>query len=260
MTGRTEDTATRVDTVHILGVPVHRLTFEQALDALGTYIRERRQGYVVTANPEIIMRAQREPSYRQLLQRAAMVWPDGVGVLWAARLLGKPIAERVTGSDGVPLIARRAAEEGWRLYLLGAAPGVAQRAAAILQERYPGLTIVGAEPGDPAPAADAHIRARINAAHPDIVLVAYGAPKQERWMARNLPHLNAWVAIGVGGALDFIVGVQKRAPRFVQRLGLEWLWRLLLEPRRWRRQLALPQFAVLVLRQWWQERGKLSFP
>lgn len=241
--------------VDILGVPVDRLTFAQALERIARMIRSGERGYVVTANPEIIMRARRDPAYRKILQEAAMVWPDGVGVLWASRLLGAPIPERVTGSDGVPLIAQRAAAEGWRLYLLGAGPGVAERAARVLEERYPGVQIVGAEPGDPRPEYDALARDRINAARPDILFVAYGAPKQEWWMARNVPHLEVHVAIGVGGALDFLVGVQKRAPRWVRGLGLEWLWRLLLEPRRWKRQLALPHFVWCVLREKMTARG-----
>jgi len=236
-------------TVEILGVRVHRLTFAQALDEIQRMIEQGEKGYVVTANPEIIMRAQDDGAYREILNAAHMTWPDGVGVLMAGRLLGTFIPERVTGSDGVPLIAQRAAEQGWRVYLLGAAPGVAQQAAHILQERYPGLRIVGAEPGDPRPEFDEEVVQRINAARPHILLVAYGAPKQERWMARNLPRLQVNVAIGVGGSLDFIAGVQKRAPVWVRRVGLEWLWRLVLEPWRWRRQLALPRFVWQVVRQ-----------
>ncbi len=238
-------------TLHILGVPVHRITFRQALEDIQRMVEEGERGYIVTANPEIIVRAYRDRAYRRVIRGARQVWPDGVGVLLAARLLGAPIPERVTGSDGVPLIARRAAREGWRVYFLGARPGVAEAAARRLQQQYPGLTVVGAEPGDPRAEYDPVIRERINAARPHILFVAYGAPKQEWWMARNMPHLRANVAIGVGGAFDFIVGVQKRAPRLWRRLGLEWLWRLLLEPRRWRRQLALPQFAWLVVRQRW---------
>ncbi len=239
---------TRFPYVDILGVHVHRLTFAQALDEIQRMIEQGEKGYVVTANPEIIMRAQDAPEYRKILNAACMTWPDGVGVLMAGRFLGAPIPERVTGSDGVPLLAQRAAEQGWRVYLLGAAPGVAQRAAQVLQERYPGLQVVGAEPGDPRPEFDEEMVRRINATRPHLLLVAYGAPKQEQWMARNLPRLQVNVAIGVGGSLDFIAGVQKRAPVWVRRVGLEWLWRLVLEPWRWRRQLALPLFVWHVLR------------
>ncbi len=247
-------------TFNLLGVRVHRLTFAQALDEIARMIEQEEKGYVVTANPEIIMRAFRDPTYRSVLNRAAMIWPDGVGVLLAARLLGHPIPERVTGSDGVPLIAERAARAGWRLYLLGARPGVAARAADVLRQRYPGVPIVGAEPGDPAPKHDDELVARINAAAPHILFVAYGAPKQEWWMARNIERLNVHVAIGVGGAFDFLAGTQRRAPWPIRKLGFEWLWRLLLEPWRWRRQLALIAFTRLVLRQWWSERVKKSPP
>ena len=247
-------TTTHLDPVTILGVRVHRLTFAQALDAIEATIEQGEKGYVVTTNPEIIMRGQRDPEYKAILNRALMAWPDGIGVLMAAWLLGKPIPERVTGSDGVPLIAARAAQRGWRLYLLGAAPGVAQRAAEVLRQRYPGVHIVGAEPGDPRPEHDDALVARINAVRPDILFVAYGAPKQERWMARNLPRLDVHVTIGVGGAFDFLAGVQKRAPRWMRSAGLEWLWRLIMEPWRWRRQLVLPLFTFKVCGQWWQER------
>lgn len=248
----------RLQPVTILGVRVHRLTFPQALAEVERIINAGEKGYVVTANPEIIVRAYRDPAYRDVLNRAVMAWPDGVGVLMASRLLGHPLPERVTGSDGLPLIAERAARRGWRLYLLGARPGVASRAADELRRRFPGIQIVGAEPGDPAPEHDEEIIGRINAARPDILFVAYGAPKQEWWMARNIGRLDVHVAIGVGGAFDFLAGTQRRAPRIVRMMGFEWLWRLVLEPWRWRRQLAIPAFVWHVLRQWWGERVRNS--
>ncbi len=243
-------------TCNLLGVRVHRLTFAQALDEIEHIVTEGKKGYVVTTNPEIIMRAFRDPAYRDVLNRAAMAWPDGVGVLMASRLLGAAIPERVTGSDGLPLIAERAARRGWRLYLLGARPGVAQRAADVLRRRYPGIQIVGAEPGDPAPEHDSEIVERINRVRPHILFVAYGAPKQEWWMARNIDRLDVNVAIGVGGAFDFLAGTQRRAPWIIRKVGFEWLWRLALEPWRWRRQLAIPLFVWHVLRQWWRGRAK----
>ncbi len=242
--------------VTILGVKVHRLTFEEALATTQHVLQSGRRGYIVTVNPEIIMHAHRNPGYRAILNRALMAWPDGIGVLWASRILGHPVPERVTGSDGVPRLAEMAARHGWRVYLLGAAPGVAQKAAQVLTEQYPGLQIVGAEAGDPSPAFDREQVARINAARADILFVAYGAPKQEWWIARNWSWLEVRVAMGVGGALDFIAGTQKRAPRWLQQLGLEWLWRLIREPWRWRRQRVLPLFVWYVLCQWWEERTR----
>jgi N-acetylglucosaminyldiphosphoundecaprenol N-acetyl-beta-D-mannosaminyltransferase len=135
----------------------------------------------------------------------------------------------------------------WRLYFLGAAPGVADRVATILQARYPGLVIAGAFPGSPAPAEEDDIVERIRAARSDVLLAAFGAPAQDLWIARNLSRLQVPVAMGVGGSLDFIAGVAKRAPVWIQRIGLEWLYRLIREPWRWRRQLALPRFVWQVL-------------
>jgi N-acetylglucosaminyldiphosphoundecaprenol N-acetyl-beta-D-mannosaminyltransferase len=145
-------------------------------------------------------------------------------------------------------IAERAAQSGWRLYLLGGALGVADRAAAILQARYPGLVVAGAFPGSPAPDEENDIVERIRAARPDMLFVAFGAPAQDLWIARNQPRLQVPVAMGVGGSLDFVAGVTRRAPEWVQRIGLEWLYRLIREPWRWRRQLELPRFVWHVLR------------
>ncbi len=198
---------------------------------------------VVTVNPEFIMRAQEDAHFGRVLEEAALAIPDGQGLLWAARVLGRPLRERVAGSDMAPALAALSAARGYRLYLLGAAPGVAECAAAILSERHPGVRIVGAYAGSPSLAEEEAIVARIVAARPDILFVAYGAPAQDLWIHRNQPRMRVPVAIGVGGTLDFIAGVRKRAPVWMQRRGLEWLFRLLQEPRRWRRMLALPRFA-----------------
>jgi N-acetylglucosaminyldiphosphoundecaprenol N-acetyl-beta-D-mannosaminyltransferase len=147
----------------------------------------------------------------------------------------------------VPLIAGRAAREGWRLFLLGGAEGVAEEAGRILCERYPGLQIAGTCAGSPAPEEEDEIVGRINASDADILFVAYGAPRQDKWIARNHDRLRVGVAMGVGGSLDFVTGAQMRAPRWAQGLGLEWLYRLIREPWRWRRQMALPRFFVAAI-------------
>jgi N-acetylglucosaminyldiphosphoundecaprenol N-acetyl-beta-D-mannosaminyltransferase len=146
----------------------------------------------------------------------------------------------------LPLIAERAAQTGWRLYLLGAGPGVAEKTAEILRARYPGAQIVGAYAGSPADADAPEIIGRIRAARPDVLFVAYGAPKQDLWIACYRDALGVPVMMGVGGAFDHIAGIRKRAPWWVQRLNLEWLYRLITQPWRWRRQLALPRFVWAV--------------
>ncbi len=193
------------------------------------------------------MTARRDPNFANILRRAALCVPDGVGLLWAARRAGQPLPQRVTGSDGVPIIAARAAEQGWRLFLLGAAPGIAERAADILRARHPGIQIVGTHSGSPAPEEEDAIVARVNASGADILFVAYGAPAQDKWIARNLPRLRVAMAMGVGGAFDFIAGVVPRAPHWMQRLGLEWLFRLVRQPWRARRMLRLPRFVLAAL-------------
>ncbi len=235
--------------VHVLGVPVHAATFESLLASIAQWIAQRtptRQ--ICTVSPEFVMIAQQDAEFMHVLRQADLCVADGVGLLWAARYLGRALPERVTGSDGVPLIAERAAQEGWRLYLLGAAPGVAERAAEALRTRYPNVQIVGTYAGSPAFQEETAIVERVNASGADILFVAYGAPQQDTWIARNRARLHVHVAMGVGGTFDFLAGVVPRAPRWMQRLGLEWLFRLLRQPWRWRRMLRLPRFVWAVLR------------
>ena len=227
---------------------IDALTYPALLDCIAEMIGEGTPHQIATANPEFVMLAQRAPAFREVLERAELCIADGVGLLWAARRLGRPLPERVTGSDSLPLIAARAARQGWRLYLLGAAPGVAERTAAILVGQYPGLQIAGVYAGSPAEGEAPGIVGRIRQAHADVLLVAYGAPAQDLWIARHRQELAVPVMLGVGGTFDHIAGVQRRAPRWLQRLGLEWLFRLVTQPRRWRRQLTIPQFVWRVLR------------
>lgn len=236
-----------VPTIRILGLPVSVITFAGWLDLIGDWMKQERTRHVCTINPEMIMIARHDPIFRFILERADLTVPDGVGLLWAARRLGTPLPERVTGSDGVPLIAERAAREGWRLFLLGAAEGVAARAATVLGQRYPSVPIVGTYAGSPAPHEEDAIVERINASGADILFVAFGAPEQDKWIARNLPRLRVKMAMGVGGSLDFIAGVVPRAPERMRRLGLEWLYRLYVQPWRIKRMLRLPRFVLAVL-------------
>jgi N-acetylglucosaminyldiphosphoundecaprenol N-acetyl-beta-D-mannosaminyltransferase len=237
-----------VNSLDVFGVRVDDVTYPEALGLLDQYVASGQPHYVVTPNPEFVMLAQRDASFRAALDGAALAIPDGGGLLLAGRLWGRPFREQVRGTDLVYRYAARGAARDQRWFLLGAAPGVAAEAGQRLAARYPGLQIAGTYPGSPDSAADAETRAAIHAAAPiDVLLVAYGAPRQELWMARNLPTLGVPVAVGIGGVLDFIAGRARRAPRWVRELGLEWLFRLVVQPWRWRRQLALPRFGLRVL-------------
>lgn len=236
-------TDSRTPHVQILGVPIHAETFDSLLDTIAKWIAAgtvTRQ--ICTVSPEFVMIAQDDPDFMRVLHNADRCVADGVGLLIAARLLGHALPERVTGSDGVPRIAERAATLRWRLYLLGAAPGIAEQAAARLQVRYPGLHIAGTYAGSPAPEEENDIITRINDSQADILFVAYGAPRQDMWIARNRDRLAVHVAMGVGGTFDFIAGTVPRAPVWMRRLALEWLFRLIRQPWRWRRMLRLPRF------------------
>lgn len=233
--------------LHILRLPVDAITYAGWLERIGEWVKSGQPHHVCTINPEFIMIAQRDANFANILRRADLCVPDGVGLLWAARYLGQPLPERVTGSDGVPIIAARAAREGWKLFFLGAAPGVAERAAQILQEQHPGLQVVGTYAGSPAPAEEDALVERVNSSGAEILFVAYGAPEQDKWIARNLPRLTVGMAMGVGGAFDFIAGVVPRAPVWMQRLGLEWAFRLVRQPWRFRRMLRLPRFVLAVV-------------
>ena len=202
---------------------------------------------VCTVNPEFIMEARRHPAFGRALAAADLCTPDGVGVLWAARLAGVRLDERVTGSDGIYRLCERAAAQGWRVFFLGAATGVAARAAAQLTRLYPNLRVAGTYTGSPAQADWPQIRQQLAAAQTDLLFVAYGHPRQDIWIHQHRAELPVSVALGVGGAFDFVAGVTRRAPLWMQRLGLEWLFRLIRQPWRWRRMTTLPLFALLVL-------------
>ncbi len=191
--------------------------------------------------------AQHDPNFAHILKRADLCVPDGAGLLWAARLLKSRLKQRVTGSDGVPRIAQEAAKKGWKLFFLGAAEGIAEEAADILRQEYTGLQVVGTYSGSPSGEEEAEIVQRVNESGADILLVAYGAPQQDKWIARNMPRLNVKMAMGVGGTFDFIVGKVPRAPLWMQNYHLEWLYRLYKEPWRVWRMMRLPRFVFAVI-------------
>lgn len=234
--------------IRILGIAIDNITEDEAVERIAGFIDERGPHHVVTVNPEFVMEARRHSAFRRVLQAADLATPDGAGLLLAARLQDQRFHERVTGIELTERLAAEAARRGWRMFLLGAAPGVAEQAAAVLAARHPGLVIAGCYAGSPRPDDEPHIRAMIAAAQPDVLLVAYGHPRQDLWIARNQPLMRVPVAIGVGGTFDEIAGVVPRAPAWLHRLGLKWVYRLYLQPWRWRRiMVAVPLFLLAVL-------------
>jgi N-acetylglucosaminyldiphosphoundecaprenol N-acetyl-beta-D-mannosaminyltransferase len=236
--------------INIGGVLVDDCPLEEAVARCAAWLRGGAPGVrqVVTVNPEFVMAARRDAEFRAVINGSDLAAPDGAGIIGAARLLGRPMRGRTTGVALVDRLAALAAAEGYRLFLLGAAPGVAEEAAGVLQGRHAGLQIAGTYPGSPAPAEQAAIAERITAAGADILLVAFGAPRQDLWIARNAARLpTVRLALGVGGVYDYLSGRVPLAPPLWRQAGLEWLYRLIRQPWRWRRQLALPRFVLLVL-------------
>ena len=232
--------------VNILGVDVDAVTMAEAVDVVRRAMDTRAGIMVATANAEMLMRATHDEELRRILNASALVVPDGAGTVWAARHLGHAMPERVAGYDLAQELLRCAPAEGRRVYFFGSAPGVAEKAKAKAEQLYPGIEIVGARNGFFSPADNAAIIAEIRAARPDLLLVALGVPKQEKWIAAHLAALDVPVAIGVGGTLDVMAGVMKRAPYWMQRAKLEWLFRGLMQPKRAGRLLALPKFVLKV--------------
>lgn len=231
----------------ILNVRIDNVKMLDVFEIINKMIHSKKCHQIVTVNPEFVMEAQKNIKFREVLNNAALSLPDGIGIVLASKFTSQPLKERVTGIDTVQKLACQAAKHGWRIFLLGAAPGVAHKAAIKLQILYPGLQIAGTYSGSPDTQEENEICEMIKAAEPQILLVAFGAPKQDLWIARNLERLGVPVAIGVGGTFDFIIGTARRAPIWVQKVGCEWLYRLLREPWRWKRMLALPKFTFIFL-------------
>jgi N-acetylglucosaminyldiphosphoundecaprenol N-acetyl-beta-D-mannosaminyltransferase len=241
--------------VRIGHLPVDSVSFDEALAKIAALVDRGNGGAVFTPNVDHVVKAEKHVEFRQAYSRADLCLADGMPIVWASRLLGSPIPEKVSGSDLVVPLARLAAERGWRVFLLGGGPGVAAEAGEKLA-REVGVGVVGIESPVVRPDGgtdDAEqILNRVRAARPALLLVALGAPKQELWIDRFAAQLRPSVAIAVGGSLDFLTGRVKRAPPWMSGAGLEWLFRLTQEPRRmWRRYLVEdPRFVAIVARTW----------
>ncbi len=233
----------------LLGTQVHAVGLDGALAWVRDRIASRTPGYVVTLNGALLVQAARDQALRELVNGAALVTADGVGVVVAARILSVNLRERVAGIDLAIALCGRAAPAGYRIFLLGGAPGVAQAAANALRVRHPALKIVGTRDGFFSPEDEGSVCAHIRSARPDVLLVGLGAPRQERWMQRWSATLGVPVSIGVGGTFDVLAGRIPRAPRWMQRLGLEWFYRLAQEPRRWSVVRTIPPLFLLAVRE-----------
>ncbi len=251
--------------IEIAGVPFDPVTYEQVIEKIKSVMHKDGKAYIVTPNPEMVLEADENAEFKKVLQHSILSIPDGVGILWASHYLSSPrsksrtvrffsllsslssiifrpakirekLPERVTGTDLFYRIAEESQNHKWRIFLLGAKPGVAIKAVDILLKKYPKAIFAGTYAGSPSFGEEEQIRNLIDSSKPDILFVAYGSPAQELWIARNLPRLNSVkLAIGVGGAFDFAAGAVKRAPAFMRKIGLEWLWRVMREPSRIKR-------------------------
>ncbi len=231
---------------NFLGVDVCNLSYKQLTSSIFDDIEQKKKSFIVAINPEKIMKAQDDSALRELLNKADYQIPDGVGVLIASKLKGGSIRERVTGIDMMMTLCEEATEKGKSVFLYGAKPGVADSARDELKKSFPGLTIAGTLNGYEK--NEKIIKNTINAANPDIIFVALGSPAQENWILRHMDELAPSIYQGVGGSFDVISGSIKRAPKLFQQLGMEWLYRLMKEPWRWKRQILLPQFLMRVLK------------
>lgn len=230
----------------ILGVRFDSLTRQQAAQAGAALLEAPGFHYAVTPNPEFLLAAEKDASFRKILNEADLTLPDGIGVIYAARILGRPLQGRVTGIDFSGDLLARLNETGGRLYLLGAKPGVAQRAGENIQAQYPNLVLCGTHDGYFQD--NAAVAGEIAQAGPDLLFVCLGAPKQEKWMVQWGPATGARLAIGLGGVLDVYSGQVERAPEMFQKLGLEWAYRLMKEPSRVGRMARLPLVLVKALK------------
>ncbi|WP_291321893.1 WecB/TagA/CpsF family glycosyltransferase [Desulfonatronospira sp.] len=219
----------------IMGIPFHDMTFEETVSWALERIRSGRSGYIITANLDFVMQSRRDPELQRIMLEADLVVADGAPLVWISRMFGPKLRQRVTGSDLTPMLAGACRDENLSIFALGAARGVPQKAMDALKEKYPGLQVAGFYSPPKADILDMDhedILRKIRDAGPDLLLVAFGAPKQEKWINMHFREWQVPLAIGIGGTLDFLAGTQRRAPLLVQKAGMEWFWRMLTDPRR----------------------------
>lgn len=235
------------DKIDILGVKLDKISYEQAILTIERYMQSNKLCNIVTPNAEIIMAAQKDMKLKNVINSAEIVFPDGIGVVLASKLLGNPLESRTAGFDLMVRVMEEANKNHNSIFLLGGQPGIADEASVKIKQKYPDIKIVGVQHGYFVEAEENDIVQKIRNAAPDFLFVAMGAPKQEFFMAKHKDKLGCKVAMGVGGSFDVISGKVKRAPEFMQKAGLEWLYRLINQPTRIRRMGALPLFLLKVI-------------
>lgn len=233
--------------LNILGTYVDQVTKDEALENFKEMLQTENCQMIITPNSEIVMNATKDSPLRTLINEADMVIPDGIGLVYASRLLRQPLSERVTGIDFLEQILSCLHQNNGSIFLLGSKPGIAEKASEKMKEKYPNLTIAGTHHGYFNETDEGEIIQKVNDVCPDVLCVALGSPKQEKIVKKYQEQLNAKVAIGVGGSLDVWSGELKRAPKFFQNNGLEWMYRLIQQPSRYKRMFALPLFIIKVL-------------
>jgi N-acetylglucosaminyldiphosphoundecaprenol N-acetyl-beta-D-mannosaminyltransferase len=233
---------TEINKVNICDVLIDNVTFEETLSVIDKLIRARNYSYIVTPNVDHIVKLQDDLKFKEIYQNASLVLADGMPLLWAAKILKTPFKEKISGSDLFPKLCEVSTSNNYKLFFLGGRPGAADKAAKIMRTNYPGINIVGTY----APPygfendniENDKVNTMIKEAKPDILFVGLGAPKQEKWIYKNRDQLQVPVSIGIGATFEFVSGMVKRAPLWMQQCGFEWFWRLMSEPRRlWRRYL-----------------------
>lgn len=235
-------------TIDILGVNVDSITFDDALDKAEALVKTEGVSMIFTPNPEIVMCAKSDAELKNILNSADLCTADGIGVVYASKIIGNPVPERVAGFDLVCALLERMSKTGDGVFLFGAKPGVAEVAKAKMEDKYPGIVISGTHDGYFKPEDEDGIVEEINASGAKLLLVCLGAPKQEKWIAQNRNRLNVNLCMGVGGTLDVFAGTAKRAPEIFIKLNLEWAYRILKHPSRIGRFAALPKFVIEVLK------------
>jgi N-acetylglucosaminyldiphosphoundecaprenol N-acetyl-beta-D-mannosaminyltransferase len=235
--------------VNIFGVPISKMNMRQTVDYITEAIAAREPHQVITANPIMVTAALNDPSYMRLMKEAELIVPDGAGVVWAAAYVGNPVEQRVAGFDLMHELMKRGQEHGWKVFLVGSSPENIQAAANRLKELYPKLSLVGFRDGYFGEKEDESVIETIRTASPDILLVGRSAATQEPWIYKYKRQLGIPIMMGVGGSFDVLSGKLKRAPKLFIKLRLEWFYRLLQEPWRYKRMLDLPKFALKVIRE-----------